>query len=577
MVPRNFRLGAAFLAIGALFAALYYVFPAGGTAEAAIYDSIGGVALIAIVWGIRANRPDYLLPWIVFALGNAFFVAGDSAFDLNPNAATPSLSDYFYLTAYPLFALAVLLLVLRSERGRFGASVDAGVVTLAFAVFQWLFVIDPAVHGSAPLGQKVVDGLYPAMDIVLLGGFVGFFSSPAWRTPAFTLLVAGFVTQLVGDEAVGLSSSGYQEGSWVDVMWMFSYLLWGAAVLHPSMRELSRPRHASAVSVSRARIAVLAGALLIVPAALSVAHARGQRIGIYEVSALAAAIALLVIGRLNGILRTLERIRMRERNARWLAEDTQKLLAEQNERLVEADRLKDEFVALISHDLRTPLTSIIGYVELALDEGLEPKLDEERAAYLEVVSRNAERLVRLVDDLLFVARLQAGRLVLDPGEIDLAALAAEAVDEARPRAEQAGLAISFAGASPLPVEADRGRLLQLLDNLISNAIKFTPPGGRVDVRTTNGAGSAVLEVSDTGMGIAPGESEKIFERFFRAGHAVAEQVPGTGLGLFIARAIADAHGGRISAESRGGGGTTFRIELPLLDASEPVGTEELVV
>ena len=140
----------------------------------------------------------------------------------------------------------------------------------------------------------------------------------------------------------------------------------------------------------------------------------------------------------------------------------------------------------------------------------------------------------------------------------------QAVEEARPRAERKGLTLSFVGDSPVSVEADRGRMFQLLDNLISNAIKFTPEGGRVDVGAVRTADGAVLEVSDTGIGLPPDELELVFERFFRSGHAVSNQIPGTGLGLFIARAIAEAHGGRISASCRDGGGTTFRIELAAL-------------
>jgi signal transduction histidine kinase len=112
------------------------------------------------------------------------------------------------------------------------------------------------------------------------------------------------------------------------------------------------------------------------------------------------------------------------------------------------------------------------------------------------------------------------------------------------------------------IECDKGRIFQLLDNLLSNAIKFTPAGGRIDVRAVPKLDGAVLEVSDTGIGLAPGEAELVFDRFFRSSTTAAQQIPGTGLGLFIARAIAEAHGGQISAGGRDGDGTTFRIELP---------------
>jgi signal transduction histidine kinase len=153
--------------------------------------------------------------------------------------------------------------------------------------------------------------------------------------------------------------------------------------------------------------------------------------------------------------------------------------------------------------------------------------------------------------------------VLEPTQLDLCTVATQSVEEARPRAEAKGVAISFASDTAVMIEVDKGRIFQLLDNLISNAIKFTPEGGRVDVRIVPKLDGAVLEVSDTGIGLAPGEAELVFDRFFRSSRTAAQQTPGTGLGLFIARAITEAHGGQISATSREDHGTTFKLELPL--------------
>jgi signal transduction histidine kinase len=169
--------------------------------------------------------------------------------------------------------------------------------------------------------------------------------------------------------------------------------------------------------------------------------------------------------------------------------------------------------------------------------------------------------MRLVDDLLFVARLQAGRLDLTPSLLDLAALARQAAEEAKRQASAKGVELVFEGDESVEIDADKGRMFQLLDNLVSNAIKFTPEGGRVEVCVALN-GSAVLEVRDTGVGLTPEEAARVFERFFRTENAVQDQVPGTGLGLFIAQAIAEAHGGRISARPREGGGAVFRVELP---------------
>jgi len=564
MVSRDFRAGAFYLGVGTALSALYFAFPSGGTAQSTIYELLGGTATLATLWAVRVHRPARPLPWILLALGNGTFVVGDVIGIFQTNPPVPSWSDGFYLAGYPLLTGGLLALVFAaSGRNRLAALADAGIVTFAFAIFQWTWVMGPAIQsGGSDLGQRVVYGLYPAMDIVLLSGFVGFFVSPAWRTPAFRFLLGAVAALVVGDEIVGLAGS-YSPGHPVDITWMLSYVLFATAALHPSMRSLPNPRRPPALRVSAVRIALLAGALLAAPAVLLIEKLHGRLVDVYEICGLAAAIAVVVVLRLTGTLRALERIRLRERTARGLAEEAQRKLSAQNDQLVEADRMKDEFVALISHDLRTPLTSIVGYVELALDDDVGPPLDAERHGYLEIVARSSQRLLRLVDDLLFVARLRTGKLDLTPMSVDLAEIAAQTAEEMRPRAERKGLMLVLLASAPVPLEADRGRLFQLLDNLVSNAIKFTPAGGRIEIVVGPTPAGGCLEIRDTGIGITDTEAERVFEQFFRARAAVTSQIQGTGLGLFIARAIAEAHGGTISAAPRDGGGTVFRIELPV--------------
>ena len=171
-------------------------------------------------------------------------------------------------------------------------------------------------------------------------------------------------------------------------------------------------------------------------------------------------------------------------------------------------------------------------------------------------------MLALVNDLLFAARLQAGELRLDREHLDVAAIVRQSVREARPRADAKDIVLELEEAPVPPADADRGRLFQLLDNLISNAIKFTPERGRVDVRVRTQNGTIRIEVADTGIGIPEDERGRLFDRFFRASTAVRQQIPGTGLGLYIARAIVEAHGGSIDVESADGQGTTFCVDLP---------------
>jgi PAS domain S-box-containing protein len=251
-----------------------------------------------------------------------------------------------------------------------------------------------------------------------------------------------------------------------------------------------------------------------------------------------------------------------ERLALTEAEHARRVLARQNERLRELDALKDEFLALVSHELRTPLTSIVGYLEYLVD-GKVGDLSDEQLGMLRVIERNADRLTRLVSDLLLVAQVDAGKLALEESEVDLVVLAGHCVEAARPAAARKGVELAL-DAGPVPVlRADPARLAQLLDNLLANAVKFTPAGGRVEVAVRAGERTALVDVADTGPGISPEEQQYLFDRFYRTERAARDAVPGSGLGLAIAKALAEAHEGTLSVASELGRGARFTIELPL--------------
>jgi signal transduction histidine kinase len=237
---------------------------------------------------------------------------------------------------------------------------------------------------------------------------------------------------------------------------------------------------------------------------------------------------------------------------------------------VEVSRLKDEFVALVSHELRTPLSSILGYIELMQDDDEAP-LSEEQQLYLGVAERNAHRLLGLVGDLLFTAQADSGTFALAIETVSPADLISGSLDSARPIAERAGILLSSdvdRNAQPFP--GDRRRLGQAIDNLISNAIKFTPRGGSVRVAlVADPAGQLEITVADTGMGIPAAELSQLFTRFFRATTATANAVPGIGLGLVITQAIVRAHGGELDVASVEGEGTEFTLRLPQPTAVGP--------
>jgi signal transduction histidine kinase len=209
--------------------------------------------------------------------------------------------------------------------------------------------------------------------------------------------------------------------------------------------------------------------------------------------------------------------------------------------------------------VRTPLTSICGYLELLADE----QLSSEQRGYTEIIERNAERLLRLINDLLFIAQIENGQLTVEHDELDLAPLVAQAVTAAAPTARTGSVELSSDVTGSLPVTGDAGRLAQLVDNLISNAIKFTPAGGSVEVAAGRSDDGVWLEVRDTGIGIDPDDQERLFNKFFRTRAATKSSIQGTGLGLAISKAIVQAHGGSIRVTSAAEQGTTFRVELPV--------------
>ena len=257
-----------------------------------------------------------------------------------------------------------------------------------------------------------------------------------------------------------------------------------------------------------------------------------------------------------------EALLAKERVARADAEAAQQALAEQNERLRELDRLKDEFIALVSHELRTPLTSIHGYLELLLDGGAG-ELRPEQERFLAVVERNSRRLMQLVGAQAVMAPGDAGNLARQHDELDLKDVLAECVEAANPAADEKRIELLSKLEEVPTVFGDRSRLGQVLDNLISNALKFTPEAGRVSVSVSQSGNDAVVSIEDTGVGIPVEDQARLFERFFRSSSATEQAIPGTGLGLTIAKAIVERHEGTIEIESAQGRGTTVSVRLPL--------------
>jgi signal transduction histidine kinase len=232
---------------------------------------------------------------------------------------------------------------------------------------------------------------------------------------------------------------------------------------------------------------------------------------------------------------------------------------------VEAERLKDKFITHVSHELRTPLTAIKGYSDLLL-AGVEGEVDKTLRDFLEVIGRNADDLIAMVNELLDFSEMEAsGHLGMLKRPMDMRAVVEDVAEEWRPRMEEKHLTFRVELPTELPLlNGDARRLRWAVLHLVRNALQYTPAGGTVTVRLSEQDGHIVLDVADTGIGISAKDQEQLFTRFYRVTNMPPEDVRGLGVGLYLTRAIVEAHGGEIRVASEVGAGSTFSIILPVL-------------
>lgn len=249
---------------------------------------------------------------------------------------------------------------------------------------------------------------------------------------------------------------------------------------------------------------------------------------------------------------------------RWLL----KIADEQSRRAEAANRVKDEFLATLSHELRTPLNSVLGWARLLTTGKLT---GAESAKAVQAIERAGQAQSRLIEDLLDLSRIVSGKLQIRLAPVALQALVEAAVDSLRPAAGAKHIALTVTLDRTLGyLEADPDRVHQIVWNLVSNAIKFTPGGGRVDVRLTATSNEAIISVKDTGIGFSRHVAAHLFERFHQGDSTSTRAYSGLGLGLGIVRHLAELHGGTVTASSRGEDtGALFEVRLPIVAATQP--------
>lgn len=512
----------------------------------------------------------------------------------------PHLTDIFYLITYPLFFAGLLIYPTARWNwlNRAKLLLDVSIIAVATAIFGWYYLVTPILGTEAQntLG-RLIELAYPVGDLVLIWALARiYFAAPRTAaSAAILMLIAGIGLNVVADVWYAfLSPQGlYYTGHLVDALWVWGSACVGGAAL-AQYRALSvggqiGPSPSRSSQRLREHVQHFLPYILLVPVSI---------LEIREVSALITPNlpewGLLLGGWLMIVLIVARQIVTLGESDRLNAELAQRIeeitllngqMRQVNEKLQEVDRLKSELVSNVSHELRTPLTNILGYTDLLLESSSDPPTPFQ-AEGLRIVHRNGHRLLNLVNDLLDVSRLESGRFSIEPAPLSMAALLRQLTEEARLQAAQKGLTLATDLSDGLPVVlADGPRVAQVVNNLLANAIKFTPPGGQVTVscyRLEGEGGSLksilpfssgaapelppgrwlVVTVADTGIGIPADELPHLFSRFYRAPEAQRQAIRGAGLGLYVAKAIVEAHGGRIGVESQPGRGSIFWFALP---------------
>jgi signal transduction histidine kinase len=349
---------------------------------------------------------------------------------------------------------------------------------------------------------------------------------------------------------------------WPELAWFCGALLLllaAGVIAAGGDRPVRVTRRAALPDRAPATLYAVFGALAVTIGVAVYGHAAGQPTVLAIGLATSAWLVVATTVRASTAVRDVRRAYVRLDAAHGELTRARDDLAAANERLLELDRMKDELLSSVSHDMRTPLLSISGFAEL-LHDGR--RSDDERR-FAAAIDRNARRMLHMVDDLLLTAQLRAGGLEVELAPTDALAVARDCVESLRPVARSRSVDLSLVGSSVPLVPADRRRLEQALENVVSNALKFTPAGGDVLVSVSAVNGNIELSVADTGVGIAADDRARVFDIFYRSARAAVRMQPGIGLGLHLVAAIMAAHGGSVSIEGEEGHGTTVRLTLPV--------------
>jgi signal transduction histidine kinase len=460
-------------------------------------------------------------------------------------APYPSLADPFYLAFYPLVLLALFVATTRTKL--LGTTLDGATIVVGGGAVVWYFVIGPtAIQGGQSALSMGVSMAFPVGDLFLLAGLAAVLlrQSPRTLRLPLKLITAAVGLGILADVlyASGQLHGTYHAGDWVDTLYVLEFATFALAAL--SQRTVLKQQPTVLVEDTR-QFRSRASWMPYLSVAVGLAVLLGVERGASFFPDVSLVLIVIVLSALVSV-------------RQYLA---QRELVQVGTALRESERLKDEFLSVVGHELRTPLTSIRGSLGL-LEGGVLGELPQDAANMVAVAVINTDRLVRLINDILDIERMAAGRLSLEPAEVDAAELVKQSIQVVQATADAANV-ILRSDCDRVTVLADSDRIIQTLVNLLGNAVKFSDAGSMVTVTVTCEQQSALFSVKDSGRGIPADRLEGIFERFRQVDASDAREKGGTGLGLPIARGIVNQHGGRMWAESDYGEGSTLCFTLPV--------------
>jgi signal transduction histidine kinase len=521
---------------------------------------IDGIALYAALRAMRRCASAVRLRsfWGLLALALTAELIGDlfqAGYDLTGSGKTPfpSLADPFYLAFYPLLLLALLRIptapVTRAKLIR--TVLDGATIVVGGGAIVWYYVLGPTtLEGDQSAWAMTVSTAFPMGDLFLLAGLAAVILRPSpltLRIP-LRLIAPAVVLGVVADVLYGSGQlhGTYTPGDYIDTIYVLEFAcfaLAGAAQVQPGHADATSFMDDPAGSRSRASWLPY----------LSVAVGLGVILGVEREDRFFPNVSLVLI---VIVLTLLVAVRQ------YLA---QRELVNAQLALQESERAKDELLSVVGHELRTPMTSIRGSLGL-LGGGVMGELPEDAANMVDIAIQSTDRLVRLINDILDMERMNAGQLELKLEPVEASELVALSLQALQSTADAGG--VDFSSDVPaLAVLADSDRVVQTLVNLLGNAVKFSAPGATVEIAVASAAPNAIFSVRDHGRGIPADRLQSIFDRYGQVDPSDSREGGGTGLGLPIARAIVNQHGGSMWVESEVGQGSTFSFTLPLTEVA----------